>query len=723
MKTFIKSFGALAVAAIALLACEKQEINAPSVSTKLVNFEAKSIETKTVFGEPDGTTYPTLWSANDTKVEVSLNLSSDKGYTSAVEVTPSADYKTATFSATFPETAAAPYVFYALSPSSAYLSNSKENKSWGITIPTTQKPTLTSVDEAAQILAAVSEEYQDLPDLSTIDFHFTHVTAYAKMTLKNAALGDANVNSVSITFGKNVAARWNYSTADGTMSENSAANTITIETSSLTDIWFALAPVDMSGQTVKVVVNTDKGTLTKEITMPEGKKFQSGKIAKFAINMEGAELVNSKVYRLVTDVKELTPGSIVLIAGAETEKAISTTQNKNNRADAGISKGKGVVLDPADDIEIFTVENGTVSGSVAFKATKTSGYIGAPGGGNYLHTLSTKDDNTSFTVTIASDGSAVAVANTTAEQKYLRHNASSTMFSCYKESSSISELVAFYKLEGSEVELPMTMSADPTSFEMGAEGGEESSYLTFSNVPEGVTPEVTAKSSADWITVDYADDVEVDFTVAENTGALREGTITVSCEGVDDIVLTVSQSGAVSMSVADVIDAAKGDAIDLKNVYVGAVSTRGFVVTDGKNNILIYQNATPTVKIGDLVNVTGTKDIYYNFPQVSSPSVTVVSSGNTVPYPAIKDITSIFDTYAATEAEYVTYTATMFKSGKYTNFDVEGAEKNGGLSNAPDSMYEGYAEGDKVKIVGFYNNLNTSTGLQNVIAVSVTKID
>ena len=65
----------------------------------------------------------------------------------------------------------------------------------------------------------------------------------------------------------------------------------------------------------------------------------------------------------------------------------------------------------------------------------------------------------------------------------------------------------------------------------------------------------------------------------------------------------------------------------------------------------------------------------------------------------------------------------MFKSGKYTNFDVEGAEKNGGLSNAPDSMYEGYAEGDKVKIVGFYNNLNTSTGLQNVIAVSVTKID
>lgn len=526
MKTFIKSFGALAVAAVALLACEKQEINVPSVSTKLVNFEAKSIETKTVFGEPDGTTYPTLWSANDTKVKVSLNLSSSEGYTGSAAVTPSADFKTATFSATFPEDAVAPYVFYALSPASAHLGQSESYKSWTVTIPTAQKPSATSVDEAAQILQAVSEEYETLPELGTIDFHFSHITAYGKMTLKNAAIGDATVNSVSLTFGKNVANRWYYSIADGSMSENNASNTITIETSSLTDIWFALAPVDMSGETLKVVVNTDKGTLTKEITMPANKVFKSGKIAKFAINMEGVELVDSKVYKLVTNVADLTPGSVVVIAGADTKTAISTTQNNNNRGQAAITKGDGVVLDPGEDVEIFTIEVGSVAGSYAFNASKEAGYLYAPGSGNNMRTQETIDDNASFTVTIAENGAATVVSNNaTATQKYMRHNTSSSMFSCYAENSSVAELVAFYKLEGTGDDsyvAPATISVEDLT--IAADAVSEATIApTYTNMKEVelevYSDEAHTEEGCSWLEASIANDGVVTYSAESNTTA------------------------------------------------------------------------------------------------------------------------------------------------------------------------------------------------------------
>ena len=171
-------------------------------------------------------------------------------------------------------------------------------------------------------------------------------------------------------------------------------------------------------------------------------------------------------------------------------------------------------------------------------------------------------------------------------------------------------------------------------------------------------------------------------------------------------------------------DRTAGTVVESEEVLVGALTTKGYVATDGTSSIYVYQNSTPTVKVGDKITFKGTLEDYYGLPEITSPKTTTVSSGNTVTYPTAKDITATFDSYTASVAEYITYTAKVVKNGNYTNFEVEGAAKfKGALSSAPSSLYSTFAEGDKVQVTGYFNTLNTSANLLNVIATEIKVLE
>ena len=438
MKKFFRSIIVIAAAAVAFSSCV-QEKNVPAFEEKTVQFVANTVSTKTAFGELDGDTYPTLWTDNDSKVKISLNYASPAD----VSITPSEDYSSAHFNATITDDESGSYRFYSLSPASAYLSIHATNKYIGATIPTDQTPLETSVDEAAQILYAISDEYTEFPE--TVGLYYWHFTAYGKMTLSNLDLGDAVVSSIALTSSVPFAGRWNCYPETKTFAANSASGTITLNTTSVSDVWFACAPVDMSGETLKVVVNTDKGTFSKEVTLPEGRSFEPGKISKFTIDMSGVTIQGPKVYNLVTDASELTVGSEVIIAAANANVAISTTQNNNNRAQTSVSKSddKSTISDPSSDVQLFTIEAGSVAGTVAFNTG--SGYIyAASSGSNYLRTETSLSANSSWKVTV-SEGVATVTAQGTNTRNLLRHNSSSSIFSCYKSSQND---VAIYKLAG-----------------------------------------------------------------------------------------------------------------------------------------------------------------------------------------------------------------------------------------------------------------------------------
>lgn len=447
MKNLYKSVLVIAAAALTFASCQKETL--PEQSTlKTVNFVAQTLETKTAFGTPSGTTYPTLWTSNDSKVKVAINGTNAKD----ADLSAASDGKTATFSLQVEDPSAESYIFDVVSPASAALSITAE-KGWNISVPTTQTPLANSVDENAQVLTASSKSFSTFPE--EVSLNFNHFTAYGKLTISNLQSG-ASVSSITLTAESNWAGRWNYK--DGVATENSASATITLNTTSTSDVWFACAPVDLSNKTIKVTVATDKGDFEKTITVPSGKKFESGKIAEFSVNFSGVEPKADAIYSLVTSTDALTVGSEVIIVGFGDKGtvALSTTQNNNNRGIAGVTVESDKVKNPSDGVQVFTLEFGELGNSVAFydgegdpdaKDKIEVGYIyAASSSSNYMRTEKVLSKNSSFEVKI--DG---GVATITAQGEFTRnviqYNEGSTCFSCYGSASQ--KPVKIFKKDGS----------------------------------------------------------------------------------------------------------------------------------------------------------------------------------------------------------------------------------------------------------------------------------
>jgi hypothetical protein len=280
----MKRFHLAALAALILFTgCQHTEQEAPVTSVKTVRFLASATGTRTAFDEEVNGVYQTRWTSNDTDVLLSLNY----GKAEPSAVTPSADGATASFEASFDASeASSPYTFYAVSPASAARAISPSRSAWSVYVAAEQKPLATSVDEAAQLLVAKSAASETLPD--EVNLHFAHLTAYGRISLQNLTLSDAIVSKAELVFSTPVVGEW-YWVEDGTLLSNGSSHTITLDTDASGDLWFACAPVDVSGQTMKLTLFTDRGVLSKEITFPEGRKFTSGKVARFSVDMAGIE--------------------------------------------------------------------------------------------------------------------------------------------------------------------------------------------------------------------------------------------------------------------------------------------------------------------------------------------------------------------------------------------------------------------------------------------------
>ena len=377
-KKGLRSVFALASFATVAFGCSACPGIVPEGAERPISFSAEGVGTRTVFGEPAGNTYPTLWTHEDSFVKIILNM--DPNATKDAAVSASADYTKAAFSASFAD--AESYAFYSISPASAWFSSTVANGRLGITVPDLQNPSSSSVDPLAQVLIARTSTSATRPD--HVDLQFRHWTSYGKITLNNLVLGDAVIESVDLTAEVAWAGRWWHYFETDTDAAYNGSKTITVKTATDTDIWFACAPVDMSGKKLTVNVRTDKGTHSKTFTMPSGRNFIPGQIARFSVDMSGASFKEAVVYELVTDISQLTEYSKVIIAAASDSNpyAISTTQNSPpNRSGTYVSKANGRLIDPSGEVEIFTVLAGLNPGTFSFLTSKSK-YIYASNTGS-----------------------------------------------------------------------------------------------------------------------------------------------------------------------------------------------------------------------------------------------------------------------------------------------------------------------------------------------------
>ena len=446
MKKFFQIAVTALMALAALSGCRNAEQEVPEASSvKTVRFHAGAAPTRTAFAEAVDGVYQTLWTENDSDILLSLNY----GKAEASAVTPSADGTTASFEASFDASAtSAPYTFYAVSPASAARAISPSRSAWSVYIAAFQHPSALSVDEDAQLLVAKSAASATLP--GEVDLHFSHLTAYGRIALKNLELGDATVSKVDLIFSTPVVGEW-YWGEDGTLTANGDSHTITLDTDASGDLWFACAPVDVSGQTLKLVVFTDQGNLTREITFPEGRKFNSGKVARFSVDMAGIEIQGGDTFVLVTDASELQVGDEVLVVSKDGTYALGAQQS-SYRKEVSVNATGGVIADPGE-ATVLTLELGSAIGTWSFRTGNA--YLASTSSGNNLTEVASKNANASWKVTVSS--SATLIQAQAGGSKLLKHNPSYHRFSCYKNSSTNVENVVLYR-KGSA---PTSVEDDP----------------------------------------------------------------------------------------------------------------------------------------------------------------------------------------------------------------------------------------------------------------------
>ena len=146
-------------------------------------------------------------------------------------------------------------------------------------------------------------------------------------------------------------------------------------------------------------------------------------------------------WALVKDASTLAVGDKVVIAATESDVALSTTQNSNNRGQATVTKN-GETITFGNDVQELTLEAGTVDNTWAFNTG--SGYLyAASSSSNHLKTNETLTANGSWAITIT-DGATSVVAQGSNTRNELKYNQSSSLFSCYA-SGNTQKAISLYR--------------------------------------------------------------------------------------------------------------------------------------------------------------------------------------------------------------------------------------------------------------------------------------
>ena len=306
-------------------------------------------------------------------------------------------------------------------------------------------------------------------------------------------------------------------------------------------------------------------------------------------------------WTLVKDVNDLAVEDQVIIAAKAANYAMSTTQNGNNRGQAAITKSGDTLSTPSASVQVLTLKAGKTDGTFAFYTG--SGYLyAASSSKNYLRTETTLSANSSWTITIASTGVATVKATGSNTKNWMRHNSSSSLFSCY---SSGQADIAIYKF--------VEDTAAPSVTVSGADYTQLGANVTLTATVANTTGDVVWTSSNENVAT------VVNGTVTPV--AIGKTTITAEVNGTKDTKeITVYPVANSELTIAQAIEVCKlAGTADSPYAYVatGVVDTidtaynSGYnnisvTITDGTNSIKTYRMVGGSdLAVGDMITVTG----------------------------------------------------------------------------------------------------------------------
>ncbi len=300
MKRSFTVLGMAAAAAALLCGCSKQE-NAINVGTVQMSIVAGLDEgTKTVLGA-DGSV---AWSTSGEKLEVLQVAGTGTAATAKVssEGTTSDEGQTMTFGVNFDTAEGTSFDYYAIYPSSAYLTSSnKDVKKLKVELASSQTPTASSFGAGADILVAKPVTGLSTQP-STLDLQFARIVAVGKMSITDLNTTE-NVKSVTFTAdGKTLAGKSYVNLTTGLVEEYGYSGTgvdnvildysvQSIAANGMTAYFTCWPCTFAKDDTFTVVVETQTKRFTKTVTVPsdDALAFKEGRASAFKVSFSGIE--------------------------------------------------------------------------------------------------------------------------------------------------------------------------------------------------------------------------------------------------------------------------------------------------------------------------------------------------------------------------------------------------------------------------------------------------
>jgi hypothetical protein len=619
-KYFILSTFAWA-ALIAFIACNKEKTPVSldeNVGTIELIINAGSPETKTVFGENTGSGYPLTWAETGEAIKLVEILTPDdeetaassKAYTSSGYTLSDGNTK-ASFSTSIDElTTEGTYDYRAIYPASVFQSASLQYNDLYVKIPDSQTPAANSPDASATVLYAEALGYTTQPT-SSMDLAFKHVTAYGKMTIKNAsdAFGDASedISSVSISVpAGGIYYYWNtgdIASVSATKKDAVIIKTDNLDTSDDFVAWFTCAPYSLAiGDVLTVSVTTTANTYTRDITMSKAMTFESGKVSKFSVDMSSASAAG--------DIS----GNYLIVSTDGTNPWHVMTYDVSNNFYLGESTGvtastKLDINDASTNFGNYCVSSNVwvlakVSGGYSLKNVFSDKYVTLNNDSNNAHATTSP---VALTVTDTGEG-----VYTIKENKYSRNlqfnynNGNNPRFAFYSSSQKALTFipVSSYKLQlatpsisnatasGSTINISWGASPNASSYKVTCTGQTDKSIpygtnsASFTGLADGAYT-VTVTAIGDGTTYANSAPASATVTVAGSSSTLE---INLSSKELWDSF--DANSATMTTTIGTILIEKNGSST---NVSQG--------ITDGHTRI--YQNAKLTITPAQGVNIKG----------------------------------------------------------------------------------------------------------------------
>ncbi|MBR2436831.1 MAG: hypothetical protein IKB24_04800 [Alistipes sp.] len=652
MKKIIKNLMLVAVAAMGFVACQDgvDEVVVKPQDTVSVEFTASFDETRSQFGEKvENSGYPSSWSGGE---QIMLSLNETTPVIAQVE----SEGATANFTATLTSDGNTEGSIFAFSPAGTYENGvstpgftgiSADYDSAYVYIPSEQSPIANSCDENVHLLAAECAYTDGIP--ASANLSFAPVAAFGKMTITDF---EGTIANVTLESSEPLAGNAYYYYAGekvGTLVKRDSGyvNTLTLDATNVQNnvFWFGCIPAVLDDTTLTVVVtDTEEKTYTKNIDLTDKKlAFKQGRVANFAVSFKDIavdEVVDPSTfaYQLVTDASQLSVGKYVIIAAADYSVAMSTDQKSNNRGEATIAKYDNIAeVSESETVQVqyILLEEGAVANTYAFNVG--NGYLfAASSNSNYLRTEATLSANSSWTITIETDGTATIIAQGTNTRNLMQYNQNSSLFSCY--SNSQKALALYVGVDPSTV-VKKSPLVTPT---VVAEANGKKITVTWNEVENADNYTVICDEQTE--TISSNDELKAEFTVSKYA---TEYTVSVVANPADDSELYhSSEAGETSV----ITGADPREVLGTPELVAGEITASSITVSwsavKNATNYDVYLDGT--LKGNDITENT------YTFNDLASGneySISVVANGDAELYlPSEAGVITVSTTGQATSA-------------------------------------------------------------------------